>query len=217
MTTLTYATTSIVMAVVYQLLLILLIVLRPDLPVYSTTISEWAIGKYGGLMVLAFIISALSYLFLSLSLKKEVNGRWGKTGIVLLFICFMGTLGVGLFITDPYPPDFTLPTTLIHTLAGTLAMVFLPFAALIICLNLANKNATWINHKRILKVLAFLPLVAFIGFNVHLNLYVIPLGADAVGEHIPIGYPPRIMFLTYHVWVVVVAAIFIKKEQNQIQ
>src|SRR5258707_8172602 len=42
-----FATLAIVMAVLYELLLVLLIFLRPDLPVYSTTISEWAIGKFG--------------------------------------------------------------------------------------------------------------------------------------------------------------------------
>jgi hypothetical protein len=39
------ASLSIATAVTYQLLLLVLIFLRPDLPVYSTTISEWAIGR----------------------------------------------------------------------------------------------------------------------------------------------------------------------------
>ena len=66
------ASLSIAAAVTYQLLLLVLIFLRPDLPVYSTTISEWAIGKYGWLMQIAFFISAISYFLLFATLKDEI-------------------------------------------------------------------------------------------------------------------------------------------------
>lgn len=42
-----FAKLAITLAVLYELLMGLLIGLRPDLPVYSTTISEWAIGRFG--------------------------------------------------------------------------------------------------------------------------------------------------------------------------
>lgn len=201
---------SIAMAILYQLLLIILIVLRPDLPVYSTTISEWAIGPFGWLMQVAFAISALCYLFLFLTLKNDVTGVWGKTGRWLLFICFIGTLGVGVFVTDPYPPDFTITTTMLHTLSGTLGMVLLPWAALFIGNNL-YRNVQWHHYKSLLRFLKFLPLAAFAGFIIHMTLYVVPLGENASGPNVPVGYPPRIMFLTYHVWVVITALLFIKK------
>src|SRR6188768_1885832 len=126
---------SILMAVTYQVLLIILIFLRPDIHTYSNTISEWAIGKFGWLMQIAFFSSALGYLFLFLSIKSDVHGSWGKIGLTSLFICFIGTVGVGVFVTDPYPPDFTITTTLIHTISGGLAMILLPFAALFINSN----------------------------------------------------------------------------------
>jgi hypothetical protein len=68
--------------------------------------------------------------------------------------------------------------------------------------------------KRTLLLTGFLPLIAFTGFIVHLNLYVIPLGENAVGENVPIGYPPRIMFLTYHVWLTLLAVQLIKLKQS---
>ena len=205
-----YAKLSILIAVTYQVLLIILIFLRPDIHPYSNTISEWEIGKFGWLMQVAFFCSALSYLFLFLSIKKEIRGTWGKIGLILLFICFVGTAGAGAFVTNPYPPDFTITRTLIHTLSGTSAMIFLPFAALLINFNLARNNAEWIKEKNKLKLIAFLPLIAFIGFIIHLNLFVIPLGPNAVGDNVPIGYPPRIMFLTYHIWLIILAVKFIK-------
>ena len=205
-----FAKLSITMAAVYQLLLLILIILRPDLPPYSTTISEWAIGKFGWLMQIAFCSSALGYLFLFLAVRKEIKGKYGKTGLFLLFICFIGTMGVGIFVSDPYPPDFTITTTIIHTISGTAAMVLLPFAALLINRNIAKQNNDWLQVKSILKWTAFLPLIVFIGCVIHLNLFVIPLGENAVGENVPIGYPPRILFLSYDVWLIILSFQIIK-------
>jgi hypothetical protein len=213
MKTILAARLCVIMAIVYQLLLIMLILIRPDLPVYSTTISEWAIGRFGWLMQIAFFTSALCYLFLFISLKNEVTGGWGKTGLCLLFICFAGTIGVGVFVTDSYPPDFTITTTLLHTISGGLAMVLLPMASLCIGLNL-GKNEHWINSKNLLRITSFLPIVAFAGFMIQTGLYVAPLGENAVGPNVPIGYPPRIMFLTYHVWAVTTAIVFIRKSSH---
>ena len=184
-----YARLSITMAIAYQLLLITLIFLRPDIHPYSNTISEWAIGKFGWLMQIAFFCSAFSYLLLFLTIKNEIKGLGGKMGLILLFICFVGTVGVGVFVTNPYPPDF---------------------ADLLINLNISRRNSDWVIARNILKLTAFLPLIAFIGFIVHLNIFVIPLGANAVGENVPIGYPPRIMFLCYHIWLAILAFQYIK-------
>lgn len=209
-----YAKLSILMAATYQVLLIILIFLRPEIHTYSNTISEWAIGKSGWLMQVAFFCSALSYLFLFLSIKTYVHGRWGKIGLTLLFICFIGTVGVGIFVTDPYPPDFTIITTLIHVISGGLAMILLPFAALFINRNLV-KNEQWKGAKNILRWTTFLPLLAFIGFIAHYNLFVAPLGENAVGENVPIGYPPRIMFLSYHIWLIILALQYIKLNKSK--
>ena len=209
-----YAVLSISMAATYQLLLILLIFLRPDIHPYSNTISEWAIGGFGWLMQVAFFCSALSYLFLFLTVRTEVRGLWGKFGLGLLFICFLGTMGVGAFVTDPYPPDFTITTTLVHTISGGLGMILLPPAALLINLNLSKANQDWAPVRSIVKWTAFLPLIAFIGFMIHFSLFVAPLGENAVGEHVPIGYPPRVMFLTYHVWLAILALQFKKLKTN---
>jgi hypothetical protein len=63
-----------------------------------------------------------------------------------------------------------------------------------------------------LKTIGFLPVLAFAGFIVQLNLYVIPLGEGAVGPNVPVGYPPRILFLAYHLTLIAIALIFIKKQ-----
>src|SRR6478609_5962765 len=104
--------------ITYQLILIALIFIRPDLDPSWHTISEWAIGRHGWIMSLAFIISAFSYASLLVLLKSQVRGITGSIGIVLLAICVIGTIGVGLFTSDPYPPDFTITKTLLHAICG---------------------------------------------------------------------------------------------------
>lgn len=71
----TAARISIAAVVIYQVLLVALIFVRPDLDPYWHTISEWAIGPYGWIMTLAFLISALSY-GLIISNRQIANTRW---------------------------------------------------------------------------------------------------------------------------------------------
>jgi len=204
---------AISLIITYQLILIALIFIRPDLDPSWHTISEWAIGRHGWIMSVAFIISALSYAALWTMLKSQIRGLTGKIGITLLFICVIGTIGVGIFTTDPYPPDFTITRTLLHTICGGSAMFLLPFSALAININLALKNKAWLPARKILQGTAGLPLLALIGFIVHLSIFVMPLGENANGPGVQIGWPPRLLFLTYMIWVISLAWQGIKLER----
>src|SRR5215831_7526291 len=87
----------------YQILLIVLIFLRPDLDPSWHTISEWAIGPYGWIMSGAFLLSALSYAALFVMLRSQLRGPMGRIGLGILIICVIGATGVGFFTTDPIP------------------------------------------------------------------------------------------------------------------
>ena len=65
----------------YQIPLIALIFLRPDLAPSWHTISEWASGPYGWIMSGAFLISALSYAALFVLLKSQRLWKPGPYGI----------------------------------------------------------------------------------------------------------------------------------------
>ncbi len=83
--------------------------------------------------------------------------------------------------------------------------MLLPFAALLINLNVARKNQAWATARRALLWTAGLPLLGLLGFLAHLAIFVIPLGNNAYGPGIPIGWPPRFLFLTYMVWLITLA------------
>jgi hypothetical membrane protein len=210
---LTAARLSTAAVITYQVLLITLIFIRPDLDPSWHTISEWAIGRHGWIMVLAFLISAVSYGSLFVAIKSQIQGMLGKIGLGILLICAIGTAGVGVFRTDPMP--LTAQTVLsitgtLHIIFGGSALMLLPFAALLINLNLARENQAWATARRALLWTAGLPLLGLVGFVVHLAIVVMPLGDDAYGPGVPLGWPPRFLFLTYMVWLITLALQVIK-------
>ena len=194
---------AIVAIVSYQLLLIALIFLRPDLAPSWHTISEWAIGRYGWLMSTAFLTSALSYGALFLMLRSQVHGILGRIGLGILLACAIGATGVGIFTTDPMPihPPLSIRGRL-HVIFGTTQLVLLPFAALLINVALARKNEAWHPARQILIWTAGLPLFGFLCFALYTAIFVAPLGPGAYGPGVNIGWPPRLAFFTYMLWVV---------------
>jgi hypothetical membrane protein len=187
----------------YQVLLIVLIFLRPGLDPSWHTISEWAIGPHGWIMSAAFLISALSYAALLLMLKSQLRGILGRTGLGILLICAIGAAGVGIFKTDPMPLHFPLSARgTLHVIFGTSQLVLLPFAALLINLSLARNNEAWGSARRVLLWTAGLPLFGFLSFAVYSAIFVFPLGPDAYGPGVNIDWPPRFAFLAYMLWVV---------------
>ena len=85
----------------YQILLTVLIFLRPDLDPSWHTISEWAIGRYSWIMSGAFMVSGLSYAALFAMLRSQVPGVIGRIGLGLLLICAIGATGMGFCTTGP--------------------------------------------------------------------------------------------------------------------
>jgi len=195
--------------ITYQGLLAALIFIRPDLDPSWHTISEYAIGPHGWIMTMAFLISAVSYGSLFVAIKSQIRGIWGKIGLGILLICFVGTVGVGVFTTDPlelmttqYVPS---PTGMLHIVFGTSVLVLLPFAALLINLSLALNNQVWLAARRVVLWTAGLPLLGLAGSLVHLAIFVIPLGDRAYGPGVPLGWPPRFLLLTYMIWLITLA------------
>ena len=197
--------------VVYQVLLIALVFIRPDLEPSWHTISEWAIGPYGWVMSGAFLISALSYAALFVMLKSQVHGFVGRTGLGILLICAIGATGVGVFTTDPMPMHFPLSTRgTLHIVFGTAQLVLLPFAALLINVSLARRSPACAAARRALLWTAGLPLLGFAAFILYTAVFVLPLGTDAYGPGVNIGWPPRVAFFTYMLWVVILSRLAIK-------
>jgi hypothetical protein len=190
----------------YQVLLIILILLRPDLDPSWHTISEWAYGRYGWMMSVGFLLSALSYGALFVMLWPHATGALSRIGLVLLAICCIGALGVGACRTDPMPLHSPLTARgAVHVISGTAQLMLLPFAALFTSLGLASRNHEWAPLKRVLLWTCCLPLLGWMLFVGITIAFVVPLGKDAYGPGVYLGWPPRVAFFTYALWVITVA------------
>ena len=215
---LTAAWLSIAAVITYQVILIALIFIRPDLDPSWHTLSEWAIGPYGWIMSMAFVISAVSYAALFTMLKSQIRGSMGRIGLGILSVCVVGTVGIGVFTTDPLDGKALSTTGLLHIIFGTSALVLLPFAALLINLSLALKNSAWLSARRALLWTAGLPLLGFLGFAIYTAIFVVPLGPHAYGPGVNIGWPPRFALFAYMVWLVTLAwqAIKVRNQRSRL-
>jgi Protein of unknown function (DUF998) len=170
--------------ITYQILLAAIILIRPEINPSHKPISEYAIGRLGWVAVLAFLVAATAYALLFAAVRPLVRGR---LGLGLLGICVLGTFGVGVFVADPVVTPWSAMTTVgrLHVVCGVSALVLLPFAALLINRELARRLPA---AARVLRWTGWLPLA---GLAVHALLStVIP----------PEGWPPRLLFLTYAIW-----------------
>jgi hypothetical protein len=207
---------SIAAVIIYHLLITALIFIRTDLDPSWHPLSEYAIGSNGWIMSLAFIISSFSYGTLLFNIKSHVKGFFGKLGLYILFICCVGTFCVGMFTTDPLTtaPDKISTTGLIHMFSGMAGLFLFPIAALLINLSIALKNKSWAQSKKALLFSSVIPLLGLVGFIIHLSIYVIPKGDYAYGPDVPLGYPPRLLFLTYMAWLLIINMQLIKIQKS---
>nr|WP_294943580.1 DUF998 domain-containing protein [uncultured Mucilaginibacter sp.] len=208
---------SIIAIVTYQVILILLIFLRPDIDPSWHTISEWAYGPWGWLMSAGFMVSGLSYAALFVLIKPHTKGFLGYAGLVLLAICTIGAIGVGIFTTDPMTtkPEDLSTIGMLHMIFGGSQLALFPFAVLFISLGLALKNADFAPAKRTLFWIAGLPLFGFICFISYHGIFVAPLGPYAYGPGVHIGWPPRFAFFCYMLWVVIFCAQALKLHKTK--
>jgi len=202
--------------IAYQLLLLLLIFLRPDLAPSWHTISEWAIGPYGWVMTVAFFVSAISYLSLFVAIRPYIGKGAGYVGWLLLLICIIGTIGVGMFTTDPMSNHNATVTTTgaFHIVSGTTALVLFPFAAMLINIALSQKSNLKLTAGKMRLWTAFIPLAGFTAFVIYTILFVVPLGPGAYGPGVNIGWPPRVAFFTYMIWIILAANFCRKNARN---
>jgi hypothetical membrane protein len=195
---------SITAILTYHALLIALIYLRPDLDPSWHTISEWALGPYGWLMSAGFLLSAVAYGAAFVAFRGRLHDRTGKAGLVLLGVCVIGTAGVGVFTTDPLTAAAPSARGMMHVILGTSALVLLPVAALLINRSLLHSAPRPTSAQRLLRATAALPLAGFLGFAIYTALFVMPLGPHAYGPGVHIGWPPRVAFWCYAIWLVAV-------------
>jgi Protein of unknown function (DUF998) len=149
-------------AATFVVLLAALHFIKPELDPSWHFISEYAIGEYGWIMVLAFLSLAIGYVSLFVSLLSQLQTIAGRIGLALLLVSALGLTIAAIFTTDPITVSENAVTTegTLHNLGGTLGIA-MPFAAALIGWKLA-RNPAWSSAKRPILWATGLALVAFL-------------------------------------------------------
>jgi hypothetical protein len=191
-------------AATFALLLAALHFIKPELDPSWHFISEYAIGEYGWIMVLAFLSLALGYVSMFVALRSQLRSIAGRIGLALLLVSALGLIIAAIFTTDPITVSENAVTTegTLHNLGGTLGIA-MPFAAVLIGWKLA-RNPAWSSARRPLLWATGLALVAFLVSFVSLSVMVSRSGGE-FGPDVLVGWPNRIEVAAYSVWLMVVA------------
>ena len=185
----------------FVVLLILLHILRPDLDPSWRFISEYAVGRFGYLMIIAFLTLSAGYVSLFLAIRSQAPSIWGKVGLIVLLVSAAGMAIAGVFVTDPIttPATERSMTGRLHEVGAWLDLT--PIAAPLISWSVARHNPHWAAARRSLLWTGWLPLlglVIFIGSTVI-------FGQGTPGPEAPIGWPNRLLMITYCIWLIVFA------------
>jgi Protein of unknown function (DUF998) len=191
-------------AFTFAVLLVALHFIKPELDPSWHFISEYAIGRYGWVMVLAFLSLAISYVSLFVATRSQLRTIGGRIGLALLLVSALGLAIAAVFTTDPITVSKDAATTegKVHNLGGTLGIAQ-PFAAALIGWKLA-RNPLWSSAKRPLLWVTGLALVAFLVSFFSLGVMVSQSGGK-FGPDVLVGWPNRFEIVAYSVWLMVVA------------
>ncbi len=200
-------------ATTFLVLLALLHLLKPELDPSWHVISEYAIGRYGFLMVLAFLTLAFSLITLFVALRSQLRTIVGRIGLGLLLLSAVGMTIAGIFITDPITASGSARTMQgnLHEIGALLDLT--PIAALFISLSLV-RNPTWASARRTLLWTAFLPLLGLLVFIVS-TAVMLPQNDGKFGPEVLIGWPNRFLIITYCVWLMSIAWCAIQLHRQQ--
>jgi hypothetical protein len=208
------ARVSSIAGIAFLALLVVLHLVRPDVsPAWQTT-SEYAVGSFGWLMVVAFLSSALGYGALVVAIFARVRRIVARIGAVVLAVACVGTAVGGVFTTDPIdtPQDQLSASGTLHGLGAGLALLLVPVAAVLIGIGLA-RNGGLSSARRVLLWTGVLPLAALVMFMVA-QMVLLAAGDGGFGSDVPIGWPERVLVLGYAVWQITVARVIARRPEH---
>jgi hypothetical protein len=187
----TFDLLSAVAAILWLCIIGLLHLIKPELDPRTRTISEYARGRRGWIMQIAFFCMAVSCLALAAATWKSQR----IIGPTLLVLCGVGFAGAGLFTTDPVLPMERAQTSsgALHILFAFAVMLTFPVMATFVAASLAG-TAGWV-WLLALTALTWVGLLSFIFAMLR-----------SVGRpETAIGYSERFLVLTFTLWLVAIA------------
>jgi hypothetical protein len=200
------ARTALVSGALFILLLGGLHVLEPEYDPTWRFISEYALGRFGWLMTLAFLSLALSLAGTGAMSFSQARTMTGYIGMLLLALAVLGLLIAAIFKTDPISTsteEMTFSGSM-HVLGASLD--YSPVAFLLLSFSL-GRNPAWRSIRKWLFLCAGISLILTIGFIATLP------GNGAFGPGVYTGLIGRLLLTSYLGWVTVAALHILKLYQ----
>jgi Protein of unknown function (DUF998) len=192
------------MAATFVALLGLLHVVKSELDPSWRFISEYAIGRHGWLMVIAFVTLAVAFVALDRVVQPFLT-RWGRRiGRACLYISAAGLTIAAVFVTDPITTSSQDATTVgkLHNLGGGLGLA-MPIAAAIIGWKL-SRHPAWHRYRIAVRVASLVSVVASAAAAVTIGTMAASHD-NTVGPDVLVGWPNRIEILATAGWLIVTA------------
>jgi hypothetical protein len=192
-------------AATFVVLLAALHFIKPELDPSWHMISEYEIGRYGWVMVLAFLSLAFSCVALLVAIRSQVRTTGGRIGLALLLVCAAGVTIAAVFTSDPITASSDELTTHgnLHGLGALLGIPGFPIAATLISWGLARDRA-WSPARRSLLWATALTWIGLLAFVLSVAL-MLPRSNGEFGPDVLVGWPNRLLVVAYCVWLMVAA------------
>lgn len=185
-------------ATLFLVLLAALLVLKPEIDPAWRFISEYAIGRHGWLMSVAFLSLAACCVATVIALWSQLRVG-GRIGAGFLLIGALGLTLAGLFTTDPIttPLDAQSTSSQMHGL-GAILGDGVAIGATIITLSLLRNKAWRAARGWLIGILAIMWIVY--------AWLIMSMPADGnFGPAVSIGWPSRMLMVSYCLWFIVIA------------
>jgi hypothetical protein len=186
-------------AILFLVLLAALLILKPEIDPAWRFISEYAIGRHGWLMSVAFLAMAACCVATVIALWSQLRVG-GRIGAGFLLIGALGLTLAGIFTTDPIttPMNAQSMSSQLHGL-GAILGDGVAIGATIITLSLI-RNKTWRAARAWL-----IGILALIWIVYAWLMMSMPTDGN-FGPDVTIGWPSRMLMVSYCLWFLVTAS-----------
>lgn len=194
---------AIAAALATPVLLASLRVLSPEFDPSYRLMSEYALGSYGWVLSLTFLAWGVSSCALALAVRSQVRTRGGRIGVAFLVVAGLGQALAALF---------DIRHDVMHNLAGTMGILGLPVAAVLVSVSLGRSPSWSPVHRRLLVLahLTWISVIVWVASFVLLVATFIHTSGSLPGQAPPalphgvigvVGWANRLLVVVYCVWV----------------
>lgn len=177
---------------------------EPDLAPSWHMVSEYAIGRHGWLMTACFATLAIGSVALTIGLLPHTGSALGRIGLAFLLATACGYALAAIFPTDPISvsPEHASNAAKLHAIAFALGVPSFILASQLVSFALAG-NPLWDGVRRALFSFAHLNWIGLV-IMIAIIATLLPK-AGGFGPEVPVGWPNRLMFITYFGWIMTAA------------